>query len=249
MKKICSLIVLSVIFQLSAFAQYNKGSIFIDGTLNYNNDNSKFINSNFSTNSGAFSISPGIGYFLMNNLVIGVGVDSQSFNNSSSTTTTDISTDINGVVSTSSIISATSIKWTEMSPAVFVKYFMPVSDKLSFDVNARYSHGLLKDQSTITQDTISSGTPAGHSILTGDKPATQSSRLNISLGMHYLVTNKFGLEVNFGGFSYSSTPVIHTYDNVTYNSSITWGTKTTSSFNVNPAAWSFGVFIILGGQK
>ena len=72
-----------------ASAQIKKGSIYIDGTVNYNKGDLKFGNNNFSTNSGVVTISPGVGYFLTNNLVIGLGLDFQSYNSSSSFTRTD----------------------------------------------------------------------------------------------------------------------------------------------------------------
>lgn len=253
MKKIFSLIFLLAVSYSCASAQIKKGSIYIDGTVNYNKGDLKFGNNNFSTNSGVVTISPGVGYFLTNNLVIGLGLDFQSYNSSSSFTRTDSIINADKSVSSSrSANTTTSVKWSQMLPSIFVKYFMPVSSKLGFYINARYSTGSLKDKSVITQnistDTLGVKTTSTNSIVS-EKPSIKSSNLNISAGMHYLVTDKFGLEVNFGGFNYSSTPVIHTYNEITFSPELVWGTQKATNFNINPRAWSLGVFILLGGKK
>ena len=253
MKKIYSLIILLAVFYSCASAQFKKGSIYIDGTVNYNKGDLKFGNNNFSTNSGVFTISPGIGYFLTNNLVIGVGLDFQSYKSNSSLTRTDSTFNADKSLSSSrSVNTTTAVKWSQMLPSIFVKYFVPVSSKLGFYVNARYSRGLLKDKSLITQnvstDTLGVKTTSSNSIVS-KKPSIQSSNLNISAGMHYLVTDKFGLDVNFGGLNYSSTPVIHTYNDITFSPELVWGTQKATNFNINPRAWSLGVFFLLGGKK
>ena len=248
MKKIYCLIIVLVVFHFAASAQYTQGRILFDGNVNFNNDNSKFTNINYATNSTTYNLSPNVGYFIMNNLVVGIGMDYQSYYNNSSRSTINIDNSVNGI-STKTIITTTSIKWTELAPAVFVKYIMPISDKLSFSLKAKYSYGLLSDNSVISQDTVSAD-PKGvvsvnSNILKSEKPSINSTRLNLSAGFQYLITNKIGLEVNFAGFSINSVPKIHVYDEITYQSAINWGTESTTIFNINPSSWSFGVFLLL----
>lgn len=251
MKKIFSLIFILAVLQTTAFAQFNQGTIYIDGSLNYNVDNNVFDNSNYSTKANSMNFSPSVGYFLMNNFVVGVGLDYQSYNNNSSTTTNYMATYPDGSIISAKILTTTAIKWNVMAPAVFAKYIMPISDKLSFSFKAKYTTGSLKDNTTITQDSVFTSPARENSINIAptNKPKSSSSKLNLSVAFQYLVTNKIGLELNFAGFTYASVPKIQTYDQVTYNNVITWGTENTSSFNINPASWSVGVFVLLGGQK
>lgn len=256
MKKFCSLIIVLAAFHFAAFAQFSQGSIYIDGSFNYNKDDLKFINTNYSTQSTDFLLSPNVGYFITSNLVVGVGLDYQSLNNNSSITTINVSTDIVGtstITSTKTIVTATNVKWSVLAPAIFAKYILPVSDKLSFSLKARYSNGLLSDKSLIAQDTIFTDPKGAVTVrpnhINSEKPGIQSSKLNFSLGLQYLVTKNIGLEVNFAGFNINSVPKIQIYDNVTYSPEIVWGTQKTTSFNMNPSSWSFGVFISLGGKS
>lgn len=229
MKKIYSLIIFSVLFCLSASAQYNQGNIYIDGSLNYNNDNTKFTDVIHSTKSSTFIFSPNVGYFVSNNFAIGVGVEYQSIQNSYPYGSFNYTN-----------------KWNELAPSIFAKYIIPISEKLSFSLKLKFSHGLLTDEIIFNgNDTTNSN------ISYTEKPKKQTNRFNFSPEIQYLITNSIGLQVNFTGLSINSVPKINPgyyYDGTTFTSLNTYGTETTTSFNINPSSWSVGLFIVLGSK-
>lgn len=231
MKKFYGLMILSVVSYFTASAQYNKGSIYIDGSLNYNNTNLKFEdNTNYPTKSGTFIFSPNIGYFLSNNFVVGVGVEYQALTSSYPY----------------GFFYFTN-KSNELAPSIFAKYIVPISEKLSLSLKMKFSHGLVTDQ--IIFNGIDSTTT---NVNYTEKPSLQTNRFNFSPELQYLITNSIGLQVNFTGLSINSVPKInpgYNYDGTKFTSLNVKGTETSTSFNINPSSWSVGLFIILGGGK
>lgn len=259
MKKIYSLVIILVVFHLAASAQYNQGNIYIDGSVNYNNDKMNvatlMVGAPTATSSNNLIISPSIGYFVANNFAVGVGLEYQSLSN----TTTGL-TYINRYLGTLDykIFDTSSNKWKEIAPSIFAKYIIPVSDKLSFSLKAKFSHGLLTDNVSISSNKINfnaQGAVISDSLsnVINEKPSKQTNRFNLSFGLQYLITSKVGLQVNFAGLSYSSIPVINsayeTNDGGEFNYVVNYGTQKTTSFNINPSSWSFGVFVLLGGKN
>ena len=258
MKKICSLVIILSVFHFAGLAQYNQGKIYIDGNVNYNNDNSNVptnqIGIPIDTKSTNIIISPNIGYFIANNFAIGVGIEYKSLSNSTYGANFLFNNQDGSKVIVSEVISS---KWNELAPTIFAKYIIPVSDKLSFSLKAKFSHGLVTDEISDSPTTVTT-TVAGQVTITNptvlsEKPSKQTNRFNISPEFQYLITDKIGLQINFTGFSYNSVPVINpryeSNDGVTFNPVIDYGTQKTTSFNINPSSWSFGVFILLGGKN
>jgi hypothetical protein len=259
MKKIYSLVIILVFFHFAASAQYNQGNIYIDGSVNYNNDNvnvgTLMVGAPTETKSTNFIVSPSIGYFVANNFAVGIGLEYKSLFSSNTTLTESF---FNSGVLERQTYDVTSSKWKELAPSIFVKYIFPISDKLSFSLNAKFSHGLLTDEMSVNSTTINYNPQGGvlnqtTADVVTEKPSKQTNRFNISPEFLYLITNKIGLKVNFTGFSYNSVPVIsHSYETVDgtrFSNVVNYGTQKTTSFNINPSSWSFGVFILLGGKN
>ena len=259
MKKICSLVIILSVFHFAGLAQYNQGKIYIDGNVNYNNDNSNVPTDQIGipkeTKSTNIIISPNIGYFIANNLAIGVGVEYKSLFNSTNGDNFLFNNYDGSKVVVSEVISS---KWKELAPTIFAKYIIPVSDKLSFSLKAKFSHGLVTDEisdspTSTMYDTQGKVTDVKNPTVLSEKPSKQTNRFNISPEFQYLITDKIGLQINFTGFSYNSVPVINpryeSNDGVTFTPVIDYGTQKTTSFNINPSSWSFGVFILLGGKN
>jgi outer membrane protein len=258
MKKVCSLLVILIASHFFVSAQYNKGSIYIDGNVSYNNDNFNVatlqVGSDISRKSHNLILSPNVGYFVANNFAIGVGLEYQSLYN---TKTSITESSFNSGILDHQIFDITSSKWNELAPTVFAKYIFPISDKISFSLKAKFSHGLLTDEvsvnsTTINYDTQGKITNQTTGSVLSDKPSKQTNRFSLSPEFQYLITDKIGLQVNFTGLSYNSVPVINqsyeTLDGVTFNNVINYGTEKTTTFNINPSSWSFGLFILLGGK-
>ena len=247
MKKIFSLILLAAIFQFSVNAQISKGSFYIDGNINYNNDNIKN-DANANVNKTTkFIFSPNFGYFITKNFAIGVGLDYQNLIDINSY---NISSSIDNQVT----ITSTS-KQSEFSPVFFAKYVIPISDKLSFSLNARYSHGFMTNEINLNGN-IHTSTSDTLLVSPTIKPSSQTNRISISPEFQYLITSKIGLKINFTGFSFNSIPTINLNPTTDYDvngkisiiNGISYRTQNTTSLNINPTAWSVGVFILLGGQ-
>ena len=256
MKKICSLIIILSAFYLAASAQYTQGKIYIDGSVNYNNDNmnvaTQAVGAATKSTSNNLIISPNIGYFVSDNFAIGVGLEYKSL--SSSNTTLTNSNYTNSAL-TSQIFDESSNKWNELAPTLFAKYIIPVSDKLSFSLKAKFSHGLVTDNVTINSTTVNydaqgNGTNQPTSTIVSEKPSKQTNRFNLSPEFQYLITDKVGVQVNFTGLNYNSVPVINnayqTTDGSNFSQKINYGTQKSISFSINPSSWSFGVFFLLG---
>jgi hypothetical protein len=254
MKKIYSLVIILVAFHLAASAQYNQGRIYIDGSINYNNDKmtvtTLMVGAPIATSSNNLTISPSIGYFVANNLAVGIGLEYKSLSNSNTTLTESV---FANQVLDHNVYDLTSSKWKELAPSIFAKYILPISDKLSFSIMAKFSHGLVTDEMSVNSTTISFDGKVSTSEVVSEKPSKQTNRFNISPEFQYLITNKIGLKVNFTGLSYNSLPVInHSYETVDgtrFSNVVNYGSQKTTSFNINPSSWSFGVFILLGGKN
>lgn len=259
MKKVYGLIVVLLTVHFAASAQYNQGKIYIDGNVNYNNDNSNLatfqVGSATKSTATNLIISPNIGYFVADNFALGVGVEYKSLSSSNTMLT---NSDFSNKVLISQIFDESSSKWNEIAPTLFAKYIFPISDKLSFSLKAKFSHGLVTDDVTVNSTTIEydaqgSITNQTTSKVVGEKPSKQTNRFNISPEFQYLITDKIGLQINFTGFSYNSVPVINnayqTSDGSVFNNVVNYGTQKTTSFNINPSSWSFGIFVLLGGKE
>jgi len=256
MKKICSLIMILSVFHFAASAQYTQGKIYIDGSVNYNNDNTTIttqaVGAATKSTSNNLIISPNIGYFVSDNFAIGVGLEYKSLSSSNTTLT---NSNYSNSVLTSQIFDEYSNKWNELAPTLFAKYIIPVSDKLSFSLKAKFSHGLVTDDVTINSTTIDYNAQGGISNQTtskvvSEKPSKQTNRFNLSPEFQYLITEKVGVQVNFTGLSYNSVPVINnayqTSDGSNFSQKINYGTQKSISFSLNPSSWSFGVFFLFG---
>ena len=234
------------VFQLTATAQYEFGTYYIGGNLNFKMTNDKMDLIAYTSKNNAFTVNPEIGYFIKNHLAIGIGVNYK--NAFSSIRYTSFTSYSNGTLDyTLSPISSNEL--TEIAPVIFIKYFYQPTKKLSISLKASYSKGWG------TYNLIQKYTkdPQGiETIVLNEKHNIESKYIFLSPELQYLVSKKVGLQINFNGLGYGSTT---NYDNnnfnfISFNPSLSTGSTTKSStestnFNVNPEAWSFGVIVLL----
>jgi hypothetical protein len=248
MKQFLFSLFLLIVFQLTATAQYKFGTYFIDANLNFNSSNEKFANITASTSkNNAFDISPEIGYFIDNNLAIGIGVNyKRSLKSDSYTPYTMLHS--NGSLDYT-LSPTTSNEFNEIAPILFIKYFYQPTKKMSLSLKASYSKGW--GTYNLTQKYTKN--PQGiETIVLSEKNKIESKYIFLSPELQYLITSKVGLQINFNGLGYISTTK---YDNDTfffnsYNPSLSTGSTNKSdyestNFNIKPDAWSFGVFVLL----
>jgi len=234
------------VFQLTATAQYEFCTYYLDGNINFKTSNDKMDIISYTGKENAFKITPEIGYFIKNNLAIGIGVNyKKTFSSSRYTSYTSYS---NGTLDYT-LSPTSSNELTEIAPVIFIKYFYQPTKKLSISLKASYSKGWG------TYNLIQKYTkdPQGiETIVLNEKHNIESKYIFLSPELQYLITKKVGLQINFNGLGYSSTT---NYENnnfnfSSFNPSLSTGSTTKSStestnFNVNPEAWSFGVIVLL----
>jgi outer membrane immunogenic protein len=248
MKQLFFSLLFIALFQLTAHAQYEFGTYFIDANLNFNSSNVKTTNTTaLSTKNNGLVITPEIGYFIQKNLAIGIGLSyKKSLDSQTYTSFTALNSDgsLNYTLSP-----ATSNEFSEIAPVLFIKYFYQPTKKLSLSLKASYSKGWG------TYNLIQKYTkdPQGiETVVLSEKHKIESKYLFLSPELQYLVTKKVGLQINFNGLGYTSTT---RYDNdyfffSSYNPSLSAGSITkrdfeSTNFSINPSAWSFGVFVLL----
>ena len=248
MKQLFFSLFLLTAFQLTATAQYKFGTYFIDANLNFNLLNEKIDNITASTTKNSvFDISPEIGYFIDNNLAIGIGFNYKKSFNSDTYTPYTVSHSNGSLDYTLSPTSSTDLN--EIAPVLFIKYFYQPTKKVSLSLKASYSKGWG------TYNLIQKYTkdPQGiETIVLSEKNNIESKYIFLSPELQYLITTKMGLQINFNGLGYTSTTKYNN-DNFffnSYNPSLSTGSTTKSNyestnFNIRPDAWSFGVFVLL----
>ncbi len=245
MKLVFSLLLFTV-FQLSASAQYEFGTYYIDANLNFKLSSDHIDDAvKSSSKNNAYTINPEIGYFIKNNLALGIGF------NYKNTFISNSSTDYTVYLNTTfdySLSPTYSTELTEIAPVIFLKYFYQPTKKLSVSLKASYSKGWG------TYDLIQKYTknPQGlETVFHSEKNKIESEYLFLSPELQYLITKRVGVQVNFNGLGYVSTSKYDNYFSFNgYNPSFSTGTITKSSnestvFNIKPSAWSFGVFVLL----
>jgi hypothetical protein len=242
MKKISISILILLICQLSVSAQFNKGKLYIDGSMSIGNYQIHTDNNSISNKSSGFNFSPNIGLFVIDKLAVGLGFGYQNYYYSN---TSDFytSTTPEGVEYT--VTKTSTNKFNDISPTLFVKYFYPFNEKLSLSLKASYAHGWgnsnIEDKATDSSTNI-------ETVLYTDKPKDQSNYFKISPELQYMITPKFGMQLNFNGFRYESTAKyqsqFYTYLGVDYSTAIKMNQKT-SLLDFDPKMWSLGVFFCL----
>lgn len=248
MKKFLFSLIFLLAFQMVTFAQYEYGTYYIDANLNFNSSNEKVDNAiAFSTKNNAFNINSEIGYFIKNNLAIGIGLNyKNSFYSDSYTPYTVYNS--NGSLDYT-LSPTSSNEFNELAPVFFIKYFYQATKNLSISLKASYSKGW--GTYNLIQKYIKK--PQGtETIIVSEKHSIKSKYIFLSPEVQYLLTKKVGVQINFNGLSYISTTkhdnndfYLNTYDLTRTTGSTTKSNYESTNFNINPSAWSFGVFVLL----
>ncbi len=176
MKKLFLIAVFAGGFSL-ANAQTGAGTIMLGGGLNFNTQSSKTAGvDNGSTTS--FGIRPNVGYFLSDNLVVGLGL---GFN--SSTTKSPAAA---GGTGEDEMINS------DFSISPFVRYYSEIGDRAG-----AFLHGSVDIGSNKTKMTPAGGATA--------ESTGSSIGVNISPGVYWFITKHIGLESTIGGIGFQST--------------------------------------------
>lgn len=202
MKK-SALLVLITLFTVSfVFAQekdagdefkgFSKNDIILTGSVSYGNTKSG------DNKMNRFSVNPKLGYFITNNLMLGVEVgfttdkrnQQQVYNFSQGT-------------GFSSRVYNAEVKSTIISPTVFGRYYFNPEKKFSFFSGLAFSYLNIKNSSENSNLVFSS--QLNPNVNSNSSSINQNGFLASFIpGVNYFLSNKFSLEANIGILSYSS---------------------------------------------
>lgn len=211
----------------AGYSQINKGSRLFGTDLNFNISNNKYSydHNSASKSSGQYvHISPGFGYFIANNLALGVS-SGYSFSKTKSTS---------GYPNGNNIFSNYSSHQFSLMP--FIRYYKPLGEKFAafLQANAGYKYGTGKSTSTHQGAANISSSSAGNS---------QALQTNLMMGFTYFVSNKFALETSLKSAEYtiaynksnSQDDMGNAYESVTKNVDYNYG------LNLKMSTINFGV--------
>lgn len=177
MKKL-QLLALALFATTLAFAQPEKGDIFLGGSLNFNMGSSKGEVAGVSADGPKtlnFGISPRVGYFLSDKIVVGLdlGFNSASSNDDSSGTEIKTSSSMYG-------------------GGVFARYYIVPADRFALFFEAGV--GAMLGGSKVET--------AGVSV---DGPNSFNLNAGLTPGVAFYVSKRVALEANYGFLGYTST--------------------------------------------
>ncbi|TAG02827.1 MAG: hypothetical protein EAZ44_06835 [Cytophagia bacterium] len=173
------------------YAQTEKGTIYVGGNLRFGSTTNKTTSGTITSESSSsnFSIIPDVGYFISDNVAIGLGIGySQSTSKSPNGLTTTTTTESNFII------------------APTFRYYMPTSSEtFKFFLQARVG---------INTGNVKSETAT---LTTTDK--TNGWDFFVSPNFAYFPTKKWSIEFGVQGIGYSSGSRSNGFNNSTNNSS------------------------------
>ncbi|WP_324673738.1 hypothetical protein [Hymenobacter sp. GOD-10R] len=184
-KSVCVAVLLGATTSI-AQAQTEAGKLLLGGYINYSSTktNTTPLNATPGTNTAKnFNVGPKIGVFVANNLVLGLGV-ATSYNKQVSSYTDNTNTNPFQYTNTFTV------KGIEAGP--FVRYYWMIDEKIGFygQLIGGYQHQKQSSVSTSSNYYTSEGKSNG-------------GYATVLPGFVFFPTEKFGLELMAGNFSYS----------------------------------------------
>jgi len=242
MKKIVLLLFVFLVFQQSANCQYSKGKFYIEATYNYF-DNGKMVNDE-GTQEITSTFSTNVGYFVVDHLVVGIGLNYHYWFNSQ-TYLECTSTQGGVVIDKIYFINSDMIKG--VSPSVFVKYIYPVTPRLGVSIMAKSFMGKLTDHTYQSEKDIIQGT--NNIVFTQSMDGNYKGVL-LSPELRYLIKKQLGLQLNFNGLNIVSmcmSSKVNTVLSGMFQSTDLSPTATNKATGIDfaPKNWTLGVFLLL----
>ena len=179
------LLVLAAFVGVASFAnaQTTAGSIMVGGSLGFGSGKSEATTSSVTVDGPkitAFNISPNVGYFIMDNVAVGLRLGYGSQKN----TQKDVPAAGDETVT----------KQSDFTISPFARYYVSMADKAGLFLDASVDIGSGKT----TTDVTTGGTTVSNE--TTDK----SFGINVRPGVYWFVTDHIGLEGTFGSLGYNS---------------------------------------------
>ena len=242
MKKIVIFLFVCLIFQQQANCQYSKGKFYIDANYNYV-DNGKMVHYE-GTQEITSTFSSNVGYFVLDNFELGIGLNYHYWFNSS--------TYLGGTATTNGVdVMKVYISGSDMikgvSPSVFVKYIYPVSHRLGVSIMAKSFMGKLTGLVYDTEKDVIQGTSQINYI---EQSKGNYKGVMLSPEVRYLIMKQLGLQLNFNGLniiSMSMPSTVNTSSSSMYQITYKSPTDTNNATGISfaPKNWSLGVYLLL----
>jgi len=217
-----SVILLAV---MTSHSQTEKGRRFIGGTFNLgkSSDSDSNTDNEYDTDLFTFRIAPEFGYFVTDNLAIGVNADYYISNRS------------HNHMSVIQPGYRWSEKYGEMGYGAggFVRYYKKITDNFFFTLNGRISciHSIQKREYT-SSDPLSN-------YSNSYKNGANVMGVSVAPGLVYFVTPKLGIQSSFGAVYYNYTGSKTTSSTITnYQGK---GKRNDYGINLNPSTFFMGL--------
>ncbi|WP_354302778.1 outer membrane beta-barrel protein [Pedobacter sp. UYP1] len=180
MKKLVTLAMLSA-FALAANAQTEKGKTIVGGSIGYFNEKSN--DNAMDSKHSSLTLLPSIGYFVKDNLALGLGIGYSRLTSQSSEKTQYLLSQKN------------TTDYFMVSP--FVRHYINISDQFKFfsQLSVPMKWGNLESATGTTSPAVSVA-PASNS-------KTTSIGVNIEPGFAYFPTKRIGIQLSLEGLSYA----------------------------------------------
>jgi hypothetical protein len=238
MKNLLLFLAAIIIFTTNSFSQIKQGTWMCGGTLGLNGSSSNYtspssINGSNDSKGKSLNINGKVGYFLRDNLVIGL---SPEYIHSNTYSTSFNGTTIDGHskgYSNSYGISTFIRKYKQLfNSKVYI--FGQASVNLSYSNSATYYTNSLNNPNNFTYTLRQT-----------------SEGISLSPGINYFISERIALEVIFAGLGLSTTKSIYNYDgpvNSNYNS-IYNVRRFNYTFNLNLASINLGIQFFIGKKQ
>ncbi|MBB6500023.1 outer membrane beta-barrel protein [Pedobacter cryoconitis] len=179
MKKILTMAALCVV-ALAAHAQTEKGKTIVGGTIGYSN--TKFDYSDHIDETTKLTLLPSIGYFVKNNLALGLGI---GYSNSRGNNSSNLSGNMSARQNADNF---------QISP--YARYYVNISEKFKFF--SQLSIPVEWGNSKIIYDNDLIGSPA----IPMSKVNTSSIGVQVEPGLAYFPTKRIGIQLSIDGLAY-----------------------------------------------
>jgi hypothetical protein len=227
-----ALIVMVVLSALNLQAQFKAGNsiVSLNGNYSKNNNESGVLSNSNSTNGQYLNVGTSFGYFITDNVIVGIGLD---YNLRKETRSNFLF--FNSFLQ-QELMDLKSRIWL---PTVHVGYYKHVFRKLYFNTNLKFGYGKIKSdvysaRAGVSLSNSSTVSINDNGIINAEISGQYENKyfgVQLNPEFTYFVSPKLGLCLGLGGVDYS----------------ILDGKKENSSWNVNfnPSFWNLGIKIKL----
>ncbi|MBB6272647.1 hypothetical protein HDF26_003104 [Pedobacter cryoconitis] len=188
MKKLLTLMMLCA-SAMAVNAQTEKGKYILGGTIGYSS--TKYENSQGASKQNNFDLLPSAGYFVSDNLALGLGI---GYSRNVTTSTTSTTYYVSPAVSYANYSLKETTDYFTVSP--FIRHYVNISEKFKFfsQFSVPMKWGNRKSEFITKNPALD--------VIPNTKVKTTSVGVGLEPGFAYFPTKKIGIQLSVGGLSY-----------------------------------------------